>query len=111
MAEPNGSWETETFEIRISKSLPSPRKAGLNAGRRNKSEIQMFKSSKPNGLGISDLEHLPVSLTPIVGLRLGELAGLEHPYIHVEPVFSTALLQSFYLWNDLIQDIPIVDNA
>jgi hypothetical protein len=47
----------------------------------------------------------------MVGLRLGELAGLEHPYILVEPVFSTALLQSFYLWNNLIQDIPIVDNA
>jgi hypothetical protein len=47
----------------------------------------------------------------MVGLRLGELAGLEHSYIFVEPVFPTALLQSFYLRNDLIQDMLIVNNA
>jgi hypothetical protein len=29
----------------------------------------------------------------------------------VEPVFSTALLQTFYLWDYLIQDMLIVDNA
>jgi hypothetical protein len=47
----------------------------------------------------------------MVGLRLGELAGLEHPYILVEPMTPTGLLQSFYLRNDLIQDTLIVDNA
>ena len=47
----------------------------------------------------------------MVGLRLWKLAGLEHPYILVETMFLTALLQSFYLWNDLIQDILIVDNT
>jgi hypothetical protein len=59
-----------------------------------------------------DIPHLfAVSRTPMVGLGLGELGGFENPDILVEPVFPTALLQSFYLRNDLVQDMLIVDNA
>jgi hypothetical protein len=54
---------------------------------------------------------IPVSLAPIIGLRLGELVGFEHPYVLFEPVFPTAPLQFFYLGHHLIQDILIVDDV
>ena len=52
-----------------------------------------------------------VFLTPMVGLRLGELVGFEHPYVLIEPVFPAAPLQFLYLGHYLIQDILIVDDA
>ena len=50
-------------------------------------------------------------LTPMVGLGLGELEGLESPDILVEPMLPTAPLQFFYLRNDLVQNILIDDHA
>jgi len=50
-------------------------------------------------------------LTPVVGLGLGKLEGLEPPNILVEPVFPATLLQFFYLRNDLVQNILIFNDA
>ena len=47
----------------------------------------------------------------MVGLGLGELVGLEHPYILVEPLFSAVPPQFFYLRHHLIQNLLVVDNA
>jgi hypothetical protein len=47
----------------------------------------------------------------MVGLRLGELAGLEHPYILVEPVSPALFFQFLDLRDHLIQNILIGDNA
>ncbi len=54
---------------------------------------------------------IPVSLAPMVGLGLGKLDGLEPSDILVEPMFLTDPLQFFYLRNDLVQNIPVSDNA
>ncbi len=48
------------------------------------------------------LNHLLYVLTPVVGLGLGKLGGLEPSNILVEPVFTAAPLQFFYLRNNLV---------
>lgn len=58
--------------------------------------------------------HVPAGtrlLTPMVGLGLGKLEGLEPSDILVEPMFPIAPLQFFYLRNDLVQNILIDDHA
>jgi hypothetical protein len=75
--------------------------------------IPAGKSESPafsTGEGVT-IQPIPGSLRPMVSLGLGELAGLEHPYILGERMFPAALLQSFYLRNDLVQDVLIGNNA
>ena len=52
-----------------------------------------------------------VSLAPVVGLGLGDLGSLEHPYVFIEGMFSAALFQFLYLGHHLVQDILIVNHA